>query len=71
MGQWNPSKKTEFSLRFRTFSPDGLLLYFGKEVIFISFLQEKNIFELIALFLKFFYLCIKARVVDLKSKTHG
>ncbi|VDO28711.1 unnamed protein product, partial [Onchocerca flexuosa] len=36
LGIWNPRKQTIFSLTFQTYSPDGLLLYLGKERDFLS-----------------------------------
>uniref|UniRef100_A0A915PQH1 Laminin subunit alpha n=1 Tax=Setaria digitata TaxID=48799 RepID=A0A915PQH1_9BILA len=36
LGIWNPRKQTIFSLNFQTYSPDGLLLYLGKERDFLS-----------------------------------
>ncbi|KAM3726093.1 Laminin-like protein [Dirofilaria immitis] len=36
LGIWNPRKQTIFSLIFQTYSPDGLLLYLGKESDFLS-----------------------------------
>ncbi|VDM41094.1 unnamed protein product [Toxocara canis] len=36
LGVWNPRKQTIFSLNFQTYSPDGLLLYVGKDRDFMS-----------------------------------
>ncbi|VDK44418.1 unnamed protein product [Anisakis simplex] len=36
LGAWNPRRETVFSLNFETYSPDGLLLYVGKDRDFMS-----------------------------------
>jgi hypothetical protein len=32
MSAWNPRKRTDFNLAFRTYAKEGMLMYLGKDV---------------------------------------